>query len=230
MTLPQQPLAVAELAAASNFSFLRGASHPDEMVRQAAALGLAALGIADRNTLAGAVRAHVAAKEAGIRLVVGARLVLRCGLELLCFPRDRAAYGRLAKLLTLGNRRAPKGECHLDLADVAAAAEGQVFVLMPPARVDAAFAARAAEAVRRLGLGEGLGFMAASLAYGPDDAARLGRLDALAHDLGVRLMATSDALYHDPRRRPLQDVITCIREHVTVAAAGARLAAMRSGT
>src|SRR5580658_4800424 len=99
--------AYAELQVASNFSFLRGASHPDELVRQAAALGLAAIAITDRNSFAGIVRAHQAAKEADIRLVVGVRLDLKDGASLLAFPEDRAAYGRLTTLLTLGKRRAP---------------------------------------------------------------------------------------------------------------------------
>src|SRR4029079_17310462 len=98
----------AELVAQTNFSFLRGASHPQEMVGQAAELKLAAIGIADRNTLAGIVRAHTAAKEAGIRLAVGARLVTMEGFETICYPTDRAAYGRLCRLLTAGNRRAVK--------------------------------------------------------------------------------------------------------------------------
>src|SRR6185437_14541565 len=112
--------AYAELQAVSNFSFLRGGSHPDELVQQAALLGLTAIAVADRNSLAGIVRAHQAAKEAGIRLVVGARLDLRGGAGLLAFPEDRAAYGRLTRLLTFGKRRAPKGECHLDYGDVVA--------------------------------------------------------------------------------------------------------------
>src|SRR5579862_6370462 len=122
----------AELQATSNFSFLRGGSHPDELVQQAAALGLAAIAIVDRNSLAGIVRAHQAAKEAGIRLVVGVRLDLRDGTSLLAFPENRAAYGRLTTLLTLGKRRAPKGKCHLDYADVVVHGAGLVIVLLPP--------------------------------------------------------------------------------------------------
>src|SRR5580658_10287014 len=122
----------AELQVTSNFSFLRGGSHPDELVQQAAALGLAAIAITDRNSVAGLVRAHQAAKEAGIRLVVGVRLDLRDGMSLLAFPEDRAAYGRLTTLLTLGKRRAPKGECHLDYPDVVAHGAGLVVVLLPP--------------------------------------------------------------------------------------------------
>ena len=104
-----------ELQVTSNFSFLRGASHPEELVGAAAGLGHPAIAIADLNSLAGVVRAHKAAQKAGIRLVVGARLGLTDGPQLLCFPTDRAAYGRLARLLTLGKRRAPKGQCVLGL-------------------------------------------------------------------------------------------------------------------
>ena len=112
--------AYAELAVTTNFSFLRGASHPEELVAQAIALGLSGLGIADRNSLAGIVRAHVFLREnkelAGdFRLVVGARLVFCDGTpDILAYPRDRAAYGRLSRLLTCGNLRAEKGECILD--------------------------------------------------------------------------------------------------------------------
>ena len=136
----------AELQVATNFSFLQGGSHPHELVAAARALGLEAIAVTDRNSLAGIVRAHQAAKQAGIRLVIGARLDFRGEPSVLCYPTDRAAYGRLAKLITLGRRRAPKGACHLDLADLIAAAEGQVLVALPPERPDQAFA----EALTRL--------------------------------------------------------------------------------
>src|SRR5437899_1755898 len=136
----------AELQVASNFSFLRGASHPDELVVTAAALGHAAIAITDRNSFAGIVRAHHAAKTIGIRLVVGCRLDLRDGTSLLAFPEDRAAYGRLCRLLTLGKRRAPKGECHLDYADLVAHGDGQIVVVLAPEPTDmtAEFTARIA--------------------------------------------------------------------------------------
>ena len=125
--------AYAELQVTSNFSFLRGASHPQEMVEQAKALGLSAIAITDRNTLAGVVRAHVKAKELDLRCLVGARLDFTCGApSLLCLPQDRAAYGRLARLLTRGQRRAPKGECHLTYSDLLENGEGQVLIALPP--------------------------------------------------------------------------------------------------
>src|SRR5262245_52742976 len=121
----------AERHVTTNFSFRDGGSHPEEFELQAAALRLNALAVTDRNTLAGVVRAHIQAKEAGIRFIVGARLDLACGNSLLCFPTDRAAYGRLSRLLSLGRRRAVKGECILHLSDLAEYAEGQIVVALP---------------------------------------------------------------------------------------------------
>ena len=124
--------AYAELQVTTNFTFLTGGSHPHELVAQAKALGLAAIAVTDRNTLAGIVRAHAAAKQAGMRLIVGARLDLTDAPSLLCLPTDRAAYGRLCRLLSRGQMRAEKGKCVLTLADVAAHAEGQVFIAIAP--------------------------------------------------------------------------------------------------
>ena len=127
----------AELAAMTNFSFLRGASHPEEMVARAAELGLAGIGIADRNTLAGVVRAHVFGREnraalAGMRVVPGARLAFDDGTpDILAYPKDRAAYGRLCRILTAGNLRAPKGECRLRLEDLLEHGEGLQIVALP---------------------------------------------------------------------------------------------------
>jgi len=124
----------AELQVTSNYSFLRGASDPRDMVLTARTLGLVAIAITDRNTLAGVVQAHGAAKDLGLRLVVGVRLDLTDGTSMLCYPTDVPSYSRLTRLLTLGKRRAPKGECHLSRADVAAHAEGQIFIVLPPDR------------------------------------------------------------------------------------------------
>ena len=226
------PVAYAELQAVSNFSFLRGASHADELVARAAELGLAAIGIADRNTLAGAVRAHVAAKAVaakagGLRLLTGARLDLAsegaCGLSLLCYPRDRAAYGRLCRLLTLGQRRTAKGGCVLHLDDVAEHAEGQVLIALPPGGPDGAPFEAALAALRRRH--EGPLYLAAHMLYRGDDASRLNRLAALPGGTGRRWSPPTTSHYHVPARRPLQDVLTAIRERVTVAQAGWRLAA-----
>src|SRR6476661_2420706 len=134
--------AFAELITCTNFSFLRGASHPHEMVQRAAKLGLAAIGIADRNTLAGVVRAHQAAKEHGTHVLVGARLVTTDGFETVCYPIDRAAYGRLCRLLTSGNRRTIKGECHFTFEEMLVESEGQIFIVVPPQHINSDFVDR----------------------------------------------------------------------------------------
>ena len=222
-SLPDLAPAYAELQVTTNFSFLRGAAHPAELVVTAAALGHGAIAIADHNSLAGIVRAHQAAKEVGIRLVIGCRLDLGDGPSLLAFPQDRDAYGRLTRLLTLGKRRAAKGECRLDYADVAAHGEGQIVVLLPseatPADELLSFAARIAADF------PGRGYLAAHHLYRGDDARRLAHLAALAEAVGLPLVATNDVLYHVPERRPLQDVLTCIRAGCTIEEAGFRLAA-----
>jgi error-prone DNA polymerase len=212
-----------EPLAATNFSFLRGASHPAEMVAEAARLGLAGLAIADRNTLAGVVRAHVAAKDAGLRLVVGARLATRCGLEAAFYPHDRAAYGRLSQLLTHGNRRAPKGACDLGLEDLIAAAEGQVVLVCPPPALTADWEARAKALLGAVPQPVDR-FIALARPMAGADRARAAALAALAGEAHAHLVATADALFHAPERRPLADVLACIREKTTVDAAGFVLA------
>src|ERR1700726_632845 len=135
--------AYAELAVTTNFSFLHGASHPGEMVATADALGLAAIGIADRNSFAGVVRAYGEwRKRKNIKLVVGTRLVTVDGFELLTYPTDRQAYGRLCQLLTQGNLKAKKGECHLTFEQVLDTSQGQIFIVMPPEELSHAFTAR----------------------------------------------------------------------------------------
>ncbi|HYG87062.1 MAG TPA: error-prone DNA polymerase [Azospirillum sp.] len=213
----------AELQVTTNFTFLEGASHPDELVLTAASLGHAAIAVTDRNTLAGVVRAHVAAEEKGLRLVVGCRLDLTDAGSLLAFPTDRAAYGRLSRLLTVGKRRAPKGACFLGRDDVLEHAEGMLFVLLPPdGRNDSGFAAELRR--WRFDLGRRL-YLAANHRYRGDDAKRLAWLMDIAAQARVPLLATNDVLYHTPARRPLADVLTCIRTHTTIDEAGWRLAA-----
>src|SRR6186997_599700 len=129
-----------EFAAASNFSFLRGASHPEELMVQAASIGLAGLGLCDRNSVAGVVRAHLAKHEQNLTLRYhpGARLVFADDTpDILVYPRDRAAWGRLTRLLSRGKRRAEKGDCILRLSDLLEFIEGQNLIVMPPARIQA---------------------------------------------------------------------------------------------
>ena len=218
MTLPY-----AELQVTTNFTFLRGASHPGELVQAASALGLHAVAVTDCNTLAGAVRAHAAARETGIKLVVGARLALGDAPGMLCLPRDRAAYGRLARLLTVGRRRAPKGECEIGLADLLDRAAGQILIVLPPADAsDSGFERDLAALRRRIGSSV---YLAASHLYRGDDRARIDRLAAIAARAGTPLVATNDVHAHAPARRRLADVLSCIREHCTIDEAGYRLAA-----
>ena len=220
------PAAYAELQITSAFTFLRGASLPDELALTAAALGLKAFAVTDANSLAGVVRAHLAAKSAGIRLVVGCLLQPEDGPGLLAYPEDRAAYGRLSRLLTVGNRRTGKGGCRFTLADLSSRAEGLRLIALPPERLEGNAGAAFADALRTLRrtFAPDLA-LAASHRYRGDDARRFARLAELAAATGAPLAATNDVLYHAPARRPLQDVLTCIRERCTIDEAGFRLTA-----
>jgi error-prone DNA polymerase len=271
----------AELQVTTNFSFLRGASHAEDLVAQAKVLGLSAIAVTDHNTLAGVVRAHVAAKgtekDEGLRLVIGTRLDLEDAPSLLVYPKDRVAYGRLCRLLSLGQGRADKGKCILRLADVAAHAEGQIFIALPPGDWDwhevqsgtsPRSESRSAQILQfesarsrtiqgdgrplvvecvsaphpnplptraereklesslvrmKAALGDAPLYLAASHTYRGDDRARIGALAALGERCGTSIVATNDVLYHSADRRPLQDVMTCIREKTTLAQAGLRL-------
>jgi len=265
--------AYAELAVSTNFSFLRGASHPEELVMQAKALGLSGLGVADRNSVAGVVRAHEAAKEHGVRLAVGARLVFADATpDILAYPRDRTGWAQLTRLLTLGKRRAEKGACTLFFDDLLAHSAGLNLIVLaefpacnscgdaddisspPPGGGRSAGAARregvtlsfssphpgassaSADRAPTLPLQGRVAqhlreavpdavWLGASMLYRGDDARRLARLAALAATAKIPLIAVGDVLYHAPERRALQDVVTCIREHLTLDNAGRRLEA-----
>ncbi|MDB5451988.1 MAG: error-prone polymerase, partial [Caulobacteraceae bacterium] len=227
--------AYAELDLVTNFSFLEGGSHPSELVIQAKTLGLTAIGVADRNTLAGVVRAHTAAKEHGLRLLIGSRLVFQDGTELIVYPRDRAAYGRLSRLLSIGKSRVtgpeqqgpdevriPKGETWLTFEDALPLAEGLVAIAPAPADLDEAFEARLRKWAKawpdQLNLG-------ARLLHRGDDRARLARMAQIAGRAGAPMVATNGVLYHHFERRMLQDVLTCIREGTAIDAAGLKLQA-----
>jgi error-prone DNA polymerase len=212
----------AELCVTTNFSFLRGASHAEELVLYAKALGLSGIGVADRNTLAGIVRAHAAAKEHNVRLAVGARLVFRDGApDILAYPKDRPTYARLTRLLTIGNRRAPKGECWLDFEDLLDHGEGLLAIVVP----GATFLGKLKEALGAIKAKFGTIWLAAPFRIDGEDKRRLRILKELAAETGARLIATTDALHHIPKRRALLDVLTCVREKTTLDNAGKLLAA-----
>jgi len=264
------PPRYAELDVTSNFTFLRGGSHAEELVATAKALGHTAIAVTDANTLAGVVRAHIAAKEVGIKFIVGARLDLQDAPSLLAYPRTRAAYGRLCRLLTLGQRRAEKGQCTLFLDDVAGHAEGLIFIALPPEdwkappfpnvvpfpphpdplpdgeRGNTAAPPTTPSPLGGEGWGEGAHapnftaqllrikatlpprtplYLAARHSYRGDDHARIAALAQLAARTDIPLVATGAVLYHAAHRRPLQDVLTCVREKCTIAEAGFRLEA-----
>ena len=290
--------AYAELAVTTNFSFLRGASHPREMVETADELGQIAIGIADRNSFAGVVRAYDEAKNRNIKLMVGTRLVTTDGFEVLAYPTDRAAYGRLCRLLTAGNLAAKKGECHLTFEQILGASEGQMLIAIPPVDLfsvrhpevpalsaglegcqrklsgrrpsrlaslapqgDGNEASPSRREVKQFphnpsahsresgnpGLGPrlrgderrtdtfparlaalveaapGRTFLAGIHYHRGDEPRRLGLLAELGEEIGAPLVAVNDVFYHVPERRPLADVLTCVREKCTMAEAGLRL-------
>ncbi len=216
----------AELQVTTNYSFLRSGSHPRELVERAIELGHTAIGITDRNTLAGVVRAFAAAKGEKktdpdrIKLLVGSRIETRDGYSLLAYPTDLDAYKRLSRLLTQGNRRAAKGKCDLTFDDVAAHAEGILAIVLPPRHLDDPTFHERLRALADL-FGDHC-YLAGSMLFRGDDARRLARLDNLAAEFGVRFVATNDVHYHTPERRALQDVVTAIRLGCTVDELGFR--------
>ncbi|MEO6327292.1 MAG: error-prone DNA polymerase [Ginsengibacter sp.] len=212
-----------ELQVTTNFSFLRGASHPEELVEQAAAMGYKEISITDRNSFAGIVRAYAAAKKNEIRIIVGCRLDLLDGLSLLAYPTNKSAYSQLSNLLTLGNRRAEKGECHLYKADVYEYAKEVKFIVIPPAELNELFEFESSFANSLKEYREVFGtdlYIAASRSYHGDDTKYLYRLSQLSSQLNIPLVATNDVHYHESERRQLQDIMTCIREKSTIYTAG----------
>ena len=265
MTELARSFAYAELDARSNFSFLEGGSHPSELVGQAKALGLAAIGVADRNTLAGVVRAHRAAKDRGLPLLIGCRLTFLDGTELIVYPRDRAAYGRLCRLLSIGKSgieagedggpepyraansnetpqagatphpsaspppspaggegKIPKAETRLTFEQAAELGAGMIALAPAPEIIDDVFERRLT--AWRKAWPDGLYLAAAPLHRG-DDRSRLARLSQIADRSGAPMVATNAVVFHHYERRPLQDVLTCIREGTTIDEAGFRLQA-----
>ena len=214
--------AFAEMVAATNYSFLRGAAHPADMVATALSLGHAGIGIADRNSVAGVVRAWAALKGVDVgafKLAVGARLVFADGTpDIVAYPETRRGWGRLTRLLTLGNRRAEKGDCILTLRDLLDHREDLLFIVMADDAHELALRQLTKASPGNVWLG-------AAMPRAGADRRHLAQLMALARRVGVPLLATNDALYAAAAQRPLHDILTCIREKTTIHAAGRRLAA-----
>ncbi len=225
-------MSYAELAAATNFSFLRGASHPGDMVAQAVALGHSGIGIADRNSVAGVVRAHAALRDIrasyapdpqplDFKLVVGSRLVFADATpDIIAYPLNRTGWANLCRLLTTGNLRAKKGECSLFLDDLLAWAADMIFiVLVAPAKLR-----QQADTLHRLAAAApGRLWIGATMPRAGPDKRRLATLKSLAVETNIPLVALNDALYATPEDRPLQDVLSCIREKCTIHTVGKRL-------
>jgi len=216
----------AELVAATNYSFLRGASHPHEMVAEAINLGMAGIGIADRNSVAGVVRALTGLRKLrekadaeGIelppfKLVVGARLVFDDGTpEIIAYPTTRHGWGRLTRMLTIGNRRTTKGDCVMKFKNLLIHCEDMLLIAMAGEKDEAVLRRLKRVAPNALWLG-------ATMPRGGSDRRHLARLEALAMRVGIPMLATNDALYATRGQRPLHDVVTCIREGTTLNAAG----------
>jgi error-prone DNA polymerase len=234
-----------ELQVTTPFSFLRGASHAEELVAQAKHLGLAGIAVTDRNSLAGAVRVHAAAKEAGLNCIIGARLdlvsatpgespkdctsyrIAAPACSLLAWPTDRAAYGNLCRLISLGQRRAGKGECLITLDDVAEFQQGLILCAVPPPGwPDDAFEAMLKAIIDRL---DATPYLAATFRHDGRDKARLNRLTELEARHGTQMLATNDVHFHHPARKRLADVMACIREGTTIDEAGYLLAPHAEG-
>ena len=206
---------------AGNFKLLvlRGASRVEELLLQAKALGMDTLAIADRNTLAGIARAHARSIEAGIQLVIGCRLDLVDGLPLLAYPVDRAGWGRLCRLLTLGKARGGKEGFEIRWADLVEHGQGLLLILLP----EAADERLRTELTRLRQDFGGRCYLSLCLRRRPGDAVRIRQLAEMAQSARVLTAVTGDVLYHAPSRRILQDIVTCIREGCTIDEAGYRL-------
>ncbi len=207
-----------ELQVTTHFSFLRGASSAQDLFKRARDQGLDALGVVDRNSLAGIVQAWQAARDTGLRLVVGCRLDLTDGMSLLVYPTDKPAYSRLCRLLSLGKKRAGKGRCDLDWDDVVAWSEGLIGVLVP----DQADALCERQLQKMTALFGDRAYMALTLRRRPNDALRLHELATMADAAGVPTVVTNDVLFDVPEKRILQDVVTCIRHNCTIDELGFR--------
>lgn len=205
----------AELHCKTNFSFLEGASHADELVVRAKELGYTALAVTDRESLAGVVRAHIAAKELGLKLLIGAEIHPTDALPVVLWATDRPSYGRLSRLLTVGRRRAEKGACQLMLADIAEHADGLLAgVIGQDSRCGVQGSVKTLACYGDIFTDRI--YLLAELFRGPDDTAEFERLIALAKQVRLPLAAAGDVHYHTPARQPLHEVLTAIRLGTTV--------------
>ncbi|QRM51711.1 DNA polymerase III subunit alpha (plasmid) [Rhizobium sp. BG6] len=205
-------MSYAELQVTTHFSFLRGASSADELFATAKALGIDAIGIVDRNSLAGIIRALEASRSTGIRLVVGCRLDLQDDMSILVYPTDRTAYSRLTRLLTLGKSRGGKANCILTLDDVALYADGLIGILVP----DLPDETCAIQLRKMADVFKDRAYVSLCLRRRPNDQLRLHEISNMASRFKVRTVVTNDVLFHEPGRRQLQDVVTCVRNNTTI--------------
>lgn len=207
----------------SNFSFLEGASHPDELVEEAQRLGLSALALTDRDGIYGVVRAHVKARELGLHLIVGSQITVDDRSVIVLLAEDRAGYGNLCRLLTTGHLRSPKGESAVTWDEVCQHAAG-LLALWGGDRsllVGEADPEKMADKLRDA-FGDRL-YAMVTRHRRDEEVVQEARLRKRAAKYGLRLVAATEVLYHTPARRPLQDVLTAIRHGVSVSAAGRRL-------
>ena len=202
-------MSYAELCTMSNFTFLTGASHAEELVERAAKLELDAIAIADRNTFGGIVRGHTVAKALGVKFIVGVRLVLTDNSEILAYPKTREAFGRLTRLLTLGKRRTVKGDCRLELADLLEWGDGSILVALCGPGFSEMVKSLKAAFDRDV-------FIGLAPRYDGEDASHFVMRAALADEIGVRIVALGDVIMHEGRRIRLADVLSCIREKTTI--------------
>ena len=205
-------MSYAELQVTTHFSFLRGASSAPELFETAKLLGIEALGIVDRNSLAGIVRGLEASRATGLRLVVGCRLDLVDGMSVLVYPMDRAAYARLTRLITLGKSRGGKNNCILHWDDVVAYAHGMIGILVPDLPDDLC----AIQMRRMAEVFDDRAYVSLCLRRRQNDQMRLHEISNLAARFRVKPVVTNDVLFHEPGRRQLQDIITCIRTRTTI--------------
>ncbi|NRA88924.1 MAG: PHP domain-containing protein, partial [Rhizobiales bacterium] len=207
----------AELQILSAYSFLEGASQADELVQAAVNIKHTAISIADRNTLAGIVRMHIAVRHAhkqgaNITLIVGARLDLIDGESLLCYPKDKAAYGRLSRLISLGRRRAEKGKCNISIKDVIDHSQGQILIYLPPTILPNGFNSK----IKLYHKHFNNFYVAVNHAYCGNDAARIAKIAHACRSFKINIVATNNVIMHHKARKPLADILTCMRKKITI--------------